>query len=221
MSWQEWQNAWDRIILPGLGSTFYMVIIATLLSSVIGLLLAIILTVTGKNGLHPNRLVYGILDVIVNILRSFPFIILAVAIIPLSRILVGTSIGEVAALVPLTLVGSPLMARLFEGSFATVDKDLIAAIRSFGASDLQVIWKIIIPEALPSLVLNVTLAMISILGCTAMAGAVGAGGLGAVAITYGYQDFNDTIMYGTVIILVVIVQIIQLIGNTIHKALVR
>lgn len=219
MSALELQTAWQQIVLPGLLSTFYMVIVATVLSAFAGLAVAIALTVTDRNGLSPNRGVYAVLDFIVNVLRSFPFIILAVAIIPLTRAIVGTSIGENAALVPLVLVGTPFIARLFEGSFKSVDQDLIAAVRSFGASNWQIIGKVLIPEALPSIILNVTLAMISILGCTAMAGAVGAGGLGAVAITYGYQDFNDVIMYGTVVILVVIVQLIQFAGNLFYKKL--
>lgn len=221
MSAVQWQLALQEIILPGLLSTFYMVIIATALSSLIGLFLAIILTVTARGGLKPNRLVYRTLDVCINLLRSFPFIILAVAIIPLSRALVGTSIGETAALVPLVLVGSPFIARLVETSLKEVDGDLINAVSSFGASTAQIVWKVMIPEALPSIVLNITLAMISILGSTAMAGAIGAGGLGAVAITYGYQNFNNAIMYGTVLILIVIVQIIQVGGNLIHKRLDR
>lgn len=221
MSAVQWQLALQEIIIPGLLSTFYMVIIATALSSLIGLFLAIILTVTARGGLKPNRLVYRTLDVCINLLRSFPFIILAVAIIPLSRALVGTSIGETAALVPLVLVGSPFIARLVETSLKEVDGDLINAVSSFGASTAQIVWKVMIPEALPSIVLNITLAMISILGSTAMAGAIGAGGLGAVAITYGYQNFNNAIMYGTVLILIVIVQIIQVGGNLIHKRLDR
>ncbi|MBT1170934.1 methionine ABC transporter permease [Bifidobacterium sp. SO4] len=219
MSEQPWDKIINDVMLPALGSTAYMVIIATILSSIIGLALAIVLVVTAPGGLHPNQIAYRTLDIIVNILRSFPFIILAVAIIPLTRLIVGTSIGEEAALVPLVAVGAPFTARLFEGSLKAVDHDLIVAASSFGASTLQVIGRVMIPEAIPAIILNVTLATISILGLTAMAGAIGAGGLGAVAITYGYQNFNDAIMYGTVIVLVVLVQLIQLIGNLIYRKL--
>lgn len=219
MSEQPWDKIINDVMLPALVSTAYMVIIATILSSAIGLVLAVVLVVTAPGGLHPNNVVYRALDIIVNILRSFPFIILAVAIIPLTRLIVGTSIGEEAALVPLVAVGAPFTARLFEGSLKAVDHDLIVAASSFGASTLQVIGRVMIPEAIPAIILNVTLATISILGLTAMAGAIGAGGLGAVAITYGYQNFNDAIMYGTVIVLVILVQLIQLIGNLIYRKL--
>lgn len=219
MSEQPWDKIINDVMLPALVSTAYMVIIATILSSAIGLVLAVVLVVTAPGGLHPNNVVYRALDIIVNILRSFPFIILAVAIIPLTRLIVGTSIGEEAALVPLVAVGAPFTARLFEGSLKAVDHDLIVAASSFGASTLQVIGRVMIPEAIPAIILNVTLVTISILGLTAMAGAIGAGGLGAVAITYGYQNFNDAIMYGTVIVLVILVQLIQLIGNLIYRKL--
>jgi len=196
-----------------------MVSAATVLSSVIGSMLAIILIITYKDGLKPNKYVYQILDTIINIVRSFPFIILLVAIIPFTRAIVGTSIGEKAAIVPLTIAGAPFVARIIEGSLREVDKDLIEAAKSFGASNFQIIFKIMIPEAVPSVISGVTLAIISILGCTAMAGAVGAGGLGAVSITYGYANFDNTIMYGTVLFLIILVQAIQSLGNFLYKIL--
>jgi len=194
-----------------------MVIIATVLSTFFGFVLAITLTVTDKDGLKPNRAIYRLLDFIINIVRSFPFIILIVAILPLTRLVVGTSIGVNAAIVPLVIAASPFLARLIEGSLNEVDKGLIEAAKSFGASDMQIIFKIMIKEAVPSLISVITVAVINILGATAMAGAVGAGGLGAVALAYGYQSFNEVVMYGTVFVLIILVQIIQLSGNYLYK----
>ncbi|CAB1247151.1 methionine ABC transporter, permease component [Clostridiaceae bacterium BL-3] len=214
----EFYNLIHQIVLPELGKTIYMVLIATLLSSIIGILLAIVLMITDREGLKPNKYIYQILNVFINIVRSFPFIILIVAIIPLTRIIVGTSIGEKAAIVPLTVVGAPYIARIIESSLKEVDKELIEAAKSFGASNFQIIFRIMVTEALPSIISGITLAIISILGCTAMAGAVGAGGLGAVALTYGYENFNYTIMYGTVFFLIILVQLIQSMGNFLYKA---
>ncbi|MDR3588327.1 MAG: ABC transporter permease [Negativicutes bacterium] len=208
-----------KIVIPELSKTLFMVFSATVLSAVVGLLLAIALILTYKDGLRPSKYTYQVLDTAINIVRSFPFIILIVAIIPLTRALVGTSIGEKAAIVPLTIAGAPFIARLIEGSLKEVDKELIQAAKSFGASDFQIIFRIMIPEAVPSIISGVTLAVIAILGCTAMAGAVGAGGLGAVAITYGYANFDNTVMYGTVFFLIILVQVIQSLGNFFYKAL--
>ncbi|MDU4600095.1 MAG: methionine ABC transporter permease, partial [Clostridium sporogenes] len=202
-----------QIILPSLWQTIYMILIATILSAVIGFILAIVLVVTDEKGIKPNKIIYGVLSAIINVLRSVPFIILAVAIIPFTRSVVGTSIGENAAIVPLTIASAPFIARLIESSLKEVNPSLIEAAKSFGASNIQIIFKVMVKEAIPSINLNLTLATITILGLTAMAGAVGAGGLGAVGLTYGYQSFNDTIMYTTLVLLVIIVGIIQFIGN--------
>lgn len=207
------------IILPSLWDTLYMVLISTLLSSIIGFVIGIILVLTDDKGLKPNKIIYGVLSAIINVLRSVPFIILAVAIIPFTRIIVGTSVGENAAIVPLTIASSPFIARLIESSLKEVNPSLIEAAKSFGASNSQIIFKVMIKEAIPSIVSNLTLATITILGLTAMAGAVGAGGLGAVGLTYGYQSFNDTIMYSTVFLLMLVVGIIQVLGNLMYKKL--
>lgn len=207
------------IIIPSLWDTLHMVIFSTILSSIIGFVVGIILVLTGEKGLKPNKAVYGTLSGIINLLRSIPFIILAVAIIPLTRAIMGTSVGENAAIVPLTIASSPFIARLIESSLKEVNPSLIEAAQSFGASNVQIIFKVMIKEAIPSIVSNLTLATITILGLTAMAGAVGAGGLGAVGLTYGYQSFNDTIMYSTVILLMIVVGIIQVLGNLMYKKL--
>lgn len=209
----------NKIIVPSLVDTLYMILFSTILSAILGFVLAIVLVVTDDKGIKPNKVVYSILSTVINILRSFPFIILAVAIIPFTRMVVGTSIGEKAAIVPLTIAAAPFIARLIESSLNEVNPSLIEAAKSFGASNSQIVFKVMLKEAIPSIISDLTLAIISILGLTAMAGAVGAGGLGAVGLTYGYQSFNDTIMYTTVILLIIVVQIVQFIGNVAYKKL--
>lgn len=209
----------SKIILPELFRTLFMVSLTTVSATILGFIIAIILLMTDKDGLKPNIYIYRVSATLVNIIRSFPFIILMVTVIPLTRLIVGTSIGEIAAIVPLTIAAAPYIARIMEASFKEVDKGLIEVAKSFGASNFQIIFKIIIVEAVPSIISGITLASISILGASAVAGIVGAGGLGAIAITYGYQNFNQTIMYGTVIIIIILVQIIQSLGSYFYKEL--
>ena len=209
----------QQILLPALKDTLYMVITSTILASIIGFVLAIILFVTDKDGLKPNKYIYKILDIVINILRSFPFIILIVAIIPFTRFIVGTSIGETAAIVPLTIASAPFIARIIESALKEVDKGLIEAAKSFGASNMQIIFKVVVKEAMPSIISGITLSIISIIGYSAMAGAVGANGLGKVAITYGYIRFDNKVMFYTVVLLIIVVQIIQSIGNVLYKKL--
>ena len=207
------------ILIEALGQTIYMVGISTILATLIGFILAIVLVVTDEGGLKPNKIINSILGFIVNTLRSFPFIILVVAIIPLTRAIVGKSIGETAALVPLTIGAAPFIARVIEGALKEVDKGLIEAAKSFGASDFQIIFKVMVKEAMPSIISGITLSIISIIGYSAMAGAVGAGGVGAVALTYGYQRFDNAVMIYTVITLIIIVQILQGAGNLAYRKL--
>ena len=207
------------MIIPALWATTYMVFFSSLLSITIGFLVGIILAVTDKNGLSPNKYIYTILGTIINILRSFPFLILLITIIPLTRFIVGTSIGKTAAIVPLTLGTAPFIGRLIETTLKEVDLGLIEAAQSFGASNIQIIVKVMIKEAIPSLISNITMAIISILGSTAIAGTVGAGGLGAVALSYGYQNFNDKVMYSIVLVLIILVQGIQFLGNRMYEKL--
>lgn len=206
-----------KIVMPAFLDTLYMVVIATTISTIIGFFIGIILYVTDKDGLRPNASIYKVLDAVVNMIRSFPFIILVVSIIPITRAIVGTSIGKNAAIVPLVFAGSPFIARLIEGSLKDVDKGLVEVGKSFGLSHTQIIFKVVVKEAVPAIINNITFATVAILGTTAMAGTVGAGGLGATAITYGYQNFNDTIMYGIVVILIILVQLIQLVGCKIYR----
>ena len=209
----------ENILLEALGQTLYMTIIATVLATIIGFIIAIILVVTDEKGLRPNKQINTVLGAIINTVRSFPFIILIVAIIPFTRMIVGTSIGVDAALVPLTIGAAPFIARVIESALKEVDGGLIEAAKSFGASDFQIIFKVMIKEALPSIVSGITLSTISILGYTAMAGSVGAGGLGAVALTYGHQRFDTQAMIYTVVTLIIIVQLIQYLGNLAYKKL--
>ncbi len=209
----------ENILLEALGQTLYMTIIATVLATIIGFIIAIILVVTDEKGLRPNKQINTVLGAIINTVRSFPFIILIVAIIPFTRMIVGTSIGVDAALVPLTIGAAPFIARVIESALKEVDRGLIEAAKSFGASDFQIIFKVMIKEALPSIVSGITLSTISILGYTAMAGSVGAGGLGAVALTYGHQRFDTQAMIYTVVTLIIIVQVIRYLGNLAYKKL--
>ncbi|MEG2338712.1 MAG: methionine ABC transporter permease [Clostridium sp.] len=206
-----------EILFPALCETIYMVIFATLYSAILGIVLGIILTVTDSDGLKPNKYIYKILDFIINILRSFPFVVLAIAIMPITKIVVGTRIGVNAALLPLVLVMAPFVGKMIEGDLKKVDIGMIEAAKSFGASKSQIIFKIMMKEALPSIILSITLIGVSMVGSSAMAGAVGAGGLGSVAIIYGYQSFNDFVMYGTVVIILILVQLVQSIGSFLYK----
>ena len=190
--------------------TLYMILVPTIIASIIGFIIAIILVITKEDGLKPNRTIYNTLGLIVNVFRSFPFIILIVAISSFTRLVVGTSIGNTAALVPITVGTAPFMARLIESSLNEVDKGLIEAAKSFGATNVQIIFKVMVKESVPSIVLGVTLTI---------AGAVGAGGLGNVAIVYGYQQFDKNVMLFTVIALVILVQIIQNLGDFLYKKL--
>lgn len=207
------------LIFPSLIATLKMLIISGILSVFFGFFVGVILVVTDKGGLKPNRIMYQILDIIVNIIRSFPFIILMISIIPLTRLLTGSSIGEIAALVPLTVAATPFMARIFQSSLKEVDPELIEAAKSFGASNVQIILKIMLVEAIPSIISGISLGIINLLGATAMAGAIGAGGLGATALTYGYQNFNYKIMYTIVVILILLVILIQFTGDWLYKKL--
>ena len=207
------------IILKALSETLFMTFFSTVFSVILGFLLAIILTTTAEAGLKPNKIIYKSIDVIINVLRSFPFIILMVFIIPLTRAIVGTSIGKEAAIVPLTIAAAPFVARIIESALREVDKGVIEAARSFGASDFQIIFKVMCKEAVPSIVSGLTLTIISIIGYSAMAGTVGGGGLGYLAISYGYQRFQTDIMVVTVIILIIIVQALQMLGDYLYKKL--
>lgn len=206
-----------KLLLEATLDTLYMTFVSTFLAFIIGLGLAIILVITNKNGLKPNKAIYNALDIIVNTLRSFPFIILIIVLFPLTKFIVGTSIGTTAAIVPLTIGSAPFIARLIENAMNEVDSSIIEAALSYGATKTQIIFRVIFIEALPSIINAITLTLIVVIGFTAMAGAVGGGGLGDVAMRYGFQRFRPDIMAYTVIILIVMVQIIQSSGNFLYK----
>lgn len=197
--------------------TIYMTLSSTALAYVIGLPMGITLVLTAKDGLKPNAVVYKVLDFIANIVRSIPFIILVIMLIPFTRMIVGKSYGATAMIVPLTIAAAPFIARLVESSLLEVDKGVIEAAQSMGAGTWHIIWKVLLAEARVSLIVNATIALATILGYSAMSGAVGGGGLGDVAIRYGYHRYQVGIMMVTVVLLVLLVQIMQYIGTRISK----
>lgn len=202
-----------KLMLQGIEETFYMVAVATVIGGIIGIPLGITLVTTSKGHILENRFVNQILGTIVNIIRSIPFIILMVAIIPLTRLIAGTSIGTTAACVPLTIVAIPFLSRLVETSIRDVDFGLVEAAESMGATPFQIIRKVLIPEALPTIINNITVLIVNLIGASAMAGAIGGGGLGDIAIRYGYQRFRPDVMLATIIILIVVVNVIQASGD--------
>ncbi|AJP21673.1 TPA: ABC transporter permease [Staphylococcus aureus] len=208
-------------LLQSLYETLYMVSIALFLGAVIGIPLGVLLVITRKQGIWPNIVIHQVLNPLINILRSLPFIILLIAIVPFTKLVVGTSIGTTAAIVPLTVYVAPYIARLVENSLLEVDEGIIEAAKAMGASPLQIIRYFLIPEALGSLVLAITTAIIGLIGSTAMAGAVGGGGIGDLALVYGYQRFDTTVIIITVIVLVIIVQVIQTLGNVLARVIRR
>lgn len=214
-----WDNATTMMVVEGIFVTLYMTLATTFMGYVLGLPMGIALVITAPKGLRPNRIIYKVLDVVVNVVRSFPFLILLIVIQPLTRIIVGKSYGPTATIVPLTLSAAPFIARMVESSLLEVDHGVIEAAQSMGANLWTIIWKVMIGEAKTSLIVNVTIALGTILGYSAMAGIVGGGGLGDIAIRYGYYRYDSSIMWVTVILLIVLVQLMQYIGMTISKKL--
>lgn len=193
--------------------TLYMVFFSTLFSLLIGFPIGILLTVTKKGNILESPKLNKVLDFIINTLRSFPFIILMILLFPLSRIIVGTTIGSTAAIVPLSISAAPFVARMIEGALNEVDKGLIEASSSMGANNWTIIFKVMIPETMPHIIHGITVTVISLIGFSAMAGTIGAGGLGDLAIRFGYQRFKTDIMVYAVIVIIIVVQILQSLGN--------
>lgn len=193
--------------------TAYMVFVSLAAGTVLAMIMAFALVLTRSDSILPNRFIYGILNTIINTVRSVPFIILMVFIMPLTKMVVGTRIGTTAALVPLVIFIAPYLTRLFENSLLDVDRGIIEAAQAMGASYFEIIWYFLLPEAKGSLILSITTGTIGLLGATAMAGAIGAGGVGDLALTYGYERMNTPLMFLTVVILIFFVQIIQTVGN--------
>lgn len=207
------------MLLEGTSDTLYMTLVSTLFGYVLGLPLGIVLAVTDKGGIRENKVVYKILDLISNILRSIPFLILLILVIPLTKLIVGKSYGSSATIVPLVIAAAPFIGRMVESSIKEVDRGVIEAAQSMGAGTWQIIRKVLIPEAKTSLLVGVTIAIGTILGYSAMAGVVGGGGLGDIAIRYGYYRYETGVMLVTIVILVALVQILQGIGMMISRKL--
>jgi D-methionine transport system permease protein len=201
--------------------TLYMVSMSTVFALLLGAPLGVLLCVTSKGGLIPMVAFNGVIGRVVNVFRSFPFIILMILVFPLSRLIVQTSIGTTATIVPLSVAAAPFVARIIESALREVDPQVIQAARVMGSTNWQIIRKVMVPEAMPAVVAGVTLTIINIIGYSAMAGAIGGGGLGDLAIRYGYQRFRPDMMAGAVIVIVVMVEIIQLIGNRIASNMLQ
>lgn len=205
------------IVLPAIPETLVMVLASTIIALLIGLPLGIILTNTRPGGLNESAKIYSILDGIINVLRSFPFVILMIVVFPLSRLIVGRSYGTAAMIIPLSLSAAPFVARLMEGYFIQVDSGIIEAAKSMGSTNKEIIFKVLIPEAMPMLVSGITMTLINVIGYSAMAGVMGGGGLGDVANRYGYQRNEPLILWSAVIVIIILVQIVQFIGNKIAE----
>lgn len=198
--------------------TFYVTVLATLFAFLIGLPLGVLLAVSDKNGVRPlPKALTLILNFIINVLRSVPFLILMILVIPLTRLIVGTSVGTMASVVPLTIAAFPFVARLVESSIRGVNSSIVEAAQSMGASPLQIIVKVLLPESFPSIVSNVTLTLTTVLGYTAMSGIIGGGGLGKIAINYGYYRYKHLVMLLAVVLLIVLVQVFQSVGSYVAK----
>ena len=206
-----------KLMLQGIEETFYMVAVATVIGGIIGIPLGITLVTTSKGHILENRFINQILGTIVNIIRSIPFIILMVAMLPVAKAIVGTSLGNRAVIVTLVIAAAPYVARMVESAAKEVDAGVIEAALSMGASTLRIIWKVIIPEAKPALITGAVISTVTILGYSAMAGTIGGGGLGQIAITYGYQKYDDQIVWLCVALTIIIVQILQEFGMYIAR----
>ena len=216
-----WTNELTVMMAEGVRDTLLMTLVSTLFGYILGLPMGIALAVTDKDGIRPNALVYKILDVIANIVRSIPFLILLILVMPLTKLIVGKSYGSVATIVPLTIAAAPFIGRMIESSLKEVDHGVIEAAQSMGAGTFTIIWKVLLVEARTSILVGVTIAIGTILGYSAMAGVVGGGGLGDIAMRYGYYRYETLIMIVAVGLLVILVQIFQTLGMRLSVKLDR
>ena len=209
---------WDKgVLLQGIWETIYLTFISSFVAYVFGLPIGVLLTVTDKGGIHPIPWLNKIIGILVNIFRSIPFIILMVACLPAAKVIVGTSLGNKAMIVMLVIAAIPYVARMTESSFKEVDKGVIEAAQAMGSSTFKIIYKVLIPEAKPALMVGAVISLVTILGYSAMAGTIGGGGLGMIAISFGYQRFNNDIVWICVLLTVIIVQLIQEFGMLIAR----
>lgn len=216
---QTFINLWGSVIWTGFGQTLAMTSVTFVLSVVIGIPIGVLLVVTRIDGLHPNKTVYSITNWLINILRSLPFIILLFLILPITKFVAGTTIGIRGVILPLVVYAGPYIGRLVESSLLEVDPGTIEAYQSMGISNNNIIWRIMVRESRSSIIRGLTIAAIGLIGATAMAGLVGAGGLGDIAYQYGFQRYQPDVMYVTIVILIVLVQLIQSIGNVVSARL--
>lgn len=216
-----WTEQVREMILNGILETLYMTVVSTVCGYIFGLPMGVLLCVSDKDGLKPNAVLYKILDIIANIVRSIPFLILLILLIPFTRFILGKSYGSTATIVPLTVAAIPFIARMVESSLKEIDSGVIEAATAMGAGNMRIIFKVLLVEARTSLITGATIAIGTILGYSAMAGAVGGGGLGDIAVRYGYYRYQTDIMIVTVILLIVIVQIFQSVGMLIANKLDR
>ncbi len=214
-----WDSTMVTMLLEGIRDTFYMTIVSTVLGYVLGLPMGVILTLTDKNGIKPNKTVYRILDVIINITRSVPFLILLILVMPMTKLIVGRTYGSTATIVPLTIAAAPLIGRMVESSLKEVNRGVVEAAISMGAKTRTIIFKVLIGEARTSLLLGATIVLGTVLGYSAMAGVVGGGGLGDIAIRYGYYRYETGVMLVTLVFIVAIVQLMQGAGMLAAKKL--
>lgn len=216
-----WSSQIIEMLLEGIRDTLYMTVVSTILGYVFGLPMGILLTVTDKDGIRPNAFIYKILDVIANIVRSIPFIILLIVLIPFTRLIVGKSYGSTAMIVPLVIAAAPYIARMVESSLKEVDSGVIEAARSMGASNFDIVFRVMLVEARTSLIVGATITIGTIFGYSAMAGTVGGGGLGDIAVRYGYHRWQTDIMIVTVVLIVILFQIFQTVGMKIASSVDR
>jgi D-methionine transport system permease protein len=216
----DWSTFWPRIV-EGTGETLIMVVATLIFGSIIGITMGLLLFVTRENNILENKIVSQSLNLLINIIRPIPFIIFLVAISQLTRLVVGTTIGTAAAIFPMTIVASFTIARVVENNLVSIDPGVIEAAQAMGASPLRIIFTVLIPEALGPLILGLTFVSVSLIDFSAVAGTVGGGGLGHIAMTYGYQRFDASVMLVTVVILIIMVQLAQWIGNTLSRKIMR
>ena len=214
-----WDSTTINMILEGIVGTVYMSIVSTFFGYIFGLPMGVLLTISDKNGLKPNPILYKILDAVSNVVRSVPFLILLILLIPFTRLVVGKSYGTTATIVPLVISAAPYIARMVESSLKEVDAGVIEAAKAMGASNTQIVFKVLLVEARTSLITNATIALGTVLGYSAMAGTVGGGGLGDIAVRYGYYRYQTDIMIVTVILIIVLFQIFQNSGMAVAKKL--
>lgn len=216
----DWSTFWPRIV-EATGETLFMVATTLIFGSILGIMLGLLLYVTRENNILENKFVFQVLNFLINLIRPVPFIIFLVAISPVTRSVVGTTIGTTAAIFPMTIVACFSIARIVENNLVSIDQGVIEAAQAMGASPSRIIFTVLIPEALGPLVLGLTFMSISLIDFSAVAGTVGGGGLGHIAMTYGYQRFDTSVMVVTVVILILMVQLAQWLGNTISKKIMR